>query len=86
MADERQMMFVIAFGTSSGGAAAAPYLAPDGTRTDTKARAAKFHSFETAQQFAAHCQISLRGDGAIGEEMFDEAELESGIVTPDDFL
>jgi hypothetical protein len=85
MADERQMMFVIAFGTSSGGSAP-PYLAPDGTRTDTKARAAKFYSFETAQQFAAHCQISLLGDGSIGEEMFNESELESGIVTPDDFL
>jgi hypothetical protein len=85
MADERQMMFVIGFGTSSGGAAP-PYLAPDGTRTDTKARAAKFHSFETARQFAAHCQISLLAEGSIGEEMFSEAELESGIVTPDDFL
>ena len=84
MADERQMMFVVTFGASSGGAAPR-YLAPDGTRADTRARAAKFHSFETAQQFAAHFQISLLGEGSIGEELFDEAELEFGIVTPDDF-
>ena len=85
MSDERRTMFVIAFGVSPAGAPAPSYLAPDGSRTEAKSRAAKFHSFETAQQFAAHHQISLMDDASIGEADFDEAELKTGIVTPDTF-
>ena len=67
MSDERQTMFVIAFGVSPAGGAAPGYLAPDGSRTDAKSRAAKFHSFATAQQFAAYHRIgSGRGNDRRG--------------------
>ena len=85
MSDERQTLFVITFAGAPRGGLTPRYLASDGSHTDAKAQAAKFYSFETAQQFAAHHQISLGEDASIDEEAFDEVELATGIVTPDSF-
>jgi hypothetical protein len=59
MSPKRETLFVIFAGPQQYGALGTRYFAKDGTRTDIKVRAAKFYSFEDAEEFAKNRNIIL---------------------------
>jgi hypothetical protein len=72
-------MFVIFAGPQQHGSPGTRYIATNGETTDIKSRAAKFHSFAAAQDFAKERSITLTDIKYIGQEDFTDFEIQVGV-------
>lgn len=75
MAKTKQSRYVIFAGPQKQGAFGACYIAPDGYPTILRSKAARFHSFADAKEFAEVSRVALNGHAYIGPEAFTELEL-----------
>jgi hypothetical protein len=75
MAKTKQALFVIFAGPQQQVASGACYIALDGYPTILRLKAARFHSFADAKEFAEKTRIALDGHTYIGLEYFTDVEL-----------
>jgi hypothetical protein len=75
MAKAKQALFVIFAGPQQQVAFGACYIALDGYPTVLKWKAARFHSFADAKEFAEKTRIALNGHTYIGLEDFTDVDL-----------
>jgi hypothetical protein len=74
MAKTKQTLFVIFASPLSQVAVGTCYVAQDGTTTIIRSKAARFHSFTDAKEFAIKSGIALNGHTYIGLEDFIDSE------------
>jgi len=71
-----QTRFVIFDGPQEDKAPGTRYISKNGSATDLRSQAAKFHTFNDAQDFAEQNHVTLNAFTYIGQEDFPELELQ----------
>jgi hypothetical protein len=71
--------WVIFVGPQQPGGLGNRYIAQDGSITDIKSRAARFHAYVEVKEFADEQRVELTPRTYIDQEAFTESELQSGL-------
>ena len=72
MAKTKELLYVLFAGPQKQVASGACYIAMDGYSTILRSKAARFHSFADAKEFAEVTRIALNGHTYIGLEDFTD--------------